>query len=458
MPHVLCGCAALKIEPLLIPQSMKPSLLIIFVLLIGAGIAWVVFGPSYAPPVKAARSVVMRPPYDPTLTTKNITFYEKQIKLDALDALSPAKLAGFYLQRCRETGDIADADRAEKAARLSLKRRSKNNNGAYGLLAQSLSTQHRFKEALKIAEETANRNPGDPQAKRLRSELYIELGDYNESEAVLREGKDRAEDAGLKTLRARLLEINGQPEPALRLLREAQAEADKNFDLPRENTAWFHVRVGDLLTTMGRLEDAEKSYNEAVEIYPRDYKAFYGLARVAASRKQWEAVITWGQKAADIVPMPETVALIGDAYAARGDAQNARRQYDTVEAIGRLAKAQGTIYDRQRALFLADHNRNLDEALTFARNELKVRQDIYAYDTLAWAYYKKGLAAEADQAIKKALARGTKDARLLYHASEIARLRHDETRANTLMVQSRALNPSLYNVPQAAIKTASLKN
>jgi tetratricopeptide (TPR) repeat protein len=434
---------------------MKLSSLIIFFALIGAGIAWVVLGPSYTPPLKAARAAVLRPPYDPTLTTKNITFYEKQIKLDSQDAISCAQLAGFYLQRCRETGDIADADRAEKAARLSLKRRTKHNNAAYGLLAQSLSTQHRFKEALQIAEETAKREPGDPQAKRLRSELRIELGDYDKAESVMREGKDRAGDAGLKTLRARLLEINGQPELALRLLREAQAEADKNFDLPRENTAWFHVRVGDLLTTMGRLDDAESSYKEAIEIYPRDYKALFGIARVAASRKEWEAVVNWGQKAADIVPMPETVALIGDAYAARGDAENARRQYDTIEAIGRLAKAQGTIYDRQRALFLADHNRNLDEALTLARNELKVRQDIYAYDTLAWACFKKGLAAEADQAMRKALAHGTKDARLLYHAPEIARLRHDSARANALLAQSRALNPNLYLVPQAAVRLAS---
>jgi len=91
-----------------------------------------------------------------------------------------------------------------------------------------------------------------------------------------------------------------------------------------------------------------------------------------------------------------------------------------VETIAKLAKAQGSVYDRQRALFCADHDRHLEEALTLARRELTIRQDVYAWDTLAWVCYKQGRLKAAAEASRKALSRNTQDGRLFYHAGRIA--------------------------------------
>ena len=61
-----------------------------------------------------------RMPYDPELVTKTVVFWKKQADRDPEGALERRELAAAYLARHRETGDIADAVKAEAAARQSL--------------------------------------------------------------------------------------------------------------------------------------------------------------------------------------------------------------------------------------------------------------------------------------------------------------------------------------------------
>src|SRR5690242_10476278 len=64
--------------------------------------------------------LVTRLPYDPTLVHRTVAFYVKLTQGDRQEAFGYTLLAKSYLQRCRITGDIADALRAEQAARRSL--------------------------------------------------------------------------------------------------------------------------------------------------------------------------------------------------------------------------------------------------------------------------------------------------------------------------------------------------
>jgi len=248
--------------------------------------------------------------------------------------------------------------------------------------------------------------------------------------------------------------MNGQPAAALTQLERARDAAANNFDIPCENLAWFCMRVGDLQAALGRVQPAEQSYHEALTLFPNDQRTLTALTRLSAARGDWEATLFWGRKAANIVPTPEVVALLGDAYRAQGKTQEAEAQVALLETMHHLDKAQGGAYDRQRALYLADHDRGLDEALQLARKELTVRHDIYAYDTLAWVCCKKGLYAEAQKAIDVALARNQKDAKLLYHAGMIAAKRGDKTKAKQYLTQALAINA--YFLPLAPTQARSV--
>ena len=136
---------------------------------------------------------------------------------------------------------------------------------------------------------------------------------------------------------------------------------------------------------------------------------------------------------------PEAFKILGDAYAELGRTAESNEQYRLLE---QLAHSFPRIYDRHWALFCADKRIHLDEALSLARKDLELRQDVHAYDTLAWVSFKKGLQKEAEAAMEKALSQGTAEAPMLYHAAMIARAAGDQARAEKYLAASRSVNPA----------------
>ena len=111
-----------------------------------------------------------------------------------------------------------------------------------------------------------------------------------------------------------------------------------------------------------------------------------------------------------------------------------------MEYIGKLAALNEQVYNRQLANFYSDHDLKLEEALQLALAELKDRKDINGYDAAAWAYYKNGEFDEAQEMMGHALAMGTQDAHLFYHAGMIAYALHDDTQAQGYLEQALEIN------------------
>ena len=91
--------------------------------------------------------------------------------------------------------------------------------------------------------------------------------------------------------------------------------------------------------------------------------------------------------------------------------------------------------------FYADSKEDAAQAVEWARKDLALRRSIYAHDALAWALYKKGDAAEAAAESAKALATGTRDPHLLYHAGMIRMASGDIAGGKAAMQQAAAVNP-----------------
>jgi tetratricopeptide (TPR) repeat protein len=381
-------------------------------------------------------ATMTRPPYDPQQVQKTVEFWERREKKDPLGAIARRNLAAAYLARQRETGKIEDAVRAERAARASLMILPRSNAMALSRLANSLLTQHRFPEALEAADRALTL---DPEAQRLRADILLELGEYPAARRALELISQREDDLNLMALRARFAEVDGKLDRSIELLKAAGRIADSRPDMPAEAVAWYHTMVGHRLIDTGKLDEGERACKDALAIFPLDYRAMTGLAEAASSRRDWQGAITWGRMAIETSPQnPEALRTLGDAYAELGRTPEAEQQYQLLE---QLAHSFPRIYDRHWALFCADKGRQLDEALTLARKDLELRRDVHAYDTLAWVCFKKHLQKEAESAMEKALAQGSSDARLFYHAGMIARAGGDQDRAKEYFARARAINP-----------------
>jgi Flp pilus assembly protein TadD len=120
------------------------------------------------------------------------------------------------------------------------------------------------------------------------------------------------------------------------------------------------------------------------------------------------------QKAAKLNPLPEYQWTLAEALRAAG------KENEASDVETQLCQRGASSDPRTLALYLATRQESPETALRLARTELDSRGDVFTHDALAWSLAGAGRLTEAQSEIKRALAEGTEDARLFFHAAVIA--------------------------------------
>ncbi len=372
----------------------------------------------HAPPHRSGAPASATLMTEGEIRERDIAFYERRATEDTASASDRSQLAGLYLQRARTSGSFADYERAEKVARRSLALRTAHNGQTFALLASALLARHDFVGALHVAERADSLEPDNTNHIALIGEIQLELGDY---EAAARRFASLHFDSDQFTVAARVArwrELTGHSDAARRLLRTAIGRVDGRDDLPKEQVAWFHYRLGELELRTGSIDSAEAAFRRGLDIFPDDYRILGGLARLESVRQHWARAIDYGNQAVAIQLDPATLGTISDAYRALGDTAGAA-QY--ARAMTASALEQPGPIHRAWGLFILDHGtaRDAERVLGKTREELRSRHDVYGYDLLAWALHREGRDTEARVAMAKALAQHTEDPQLVRHAKAI---------------------------------------
>jgi predicted Zn-dependent protease len=379
------------------------------VLLLAATVAWPTTRVSSQPRETASEA---------DIRDQDIAFYEARVARDPDGALDRAMLGTLFLQRARETGDFDDLVRAETVARESFQLRSRKNEIAVHVLATSLIGQHRYGEALEEVTLLVGNDDANHSYQALMGEIEMELGRYTAAESTFADLRAWRSKLTVAPRLARWEELNGNVNEARTLLETARDEALRQPNLPAEQKAWFHLRVGDLAFRYGRTSDAERAWQQGLALSPTDHRLLASMSRLELSRLRWKEAIRLGEAAIARSLDPATLGLMADAYTEIGDTTKARDYARTMELV---VLAQPGAYHRAWALYLLDHDRQVAMVLENIRADMMIRKDIYGYDLLAWALHKNGHPCEARQAMRQALALGTRDPLVLGHAEAIAR-------------------------------------
>ena len=367
----------------------------------------------------------------------DIEFYRARTVRDPRSARDFTQLAALYLQRARETADNADLVRAEETARQSLALRRGRNDEAVGVLASSLMAQHRFDEAHDAALELLRTDSTSIPARGMVAEAAMELGRYDEAARLFGMLETYQSDLGTAPRLARWAELRGDSQEARRLLREALEQARRRHGMPREQLAWFHLRLGDLALRTGHLGEAERQLNAGLSILPDDYRLLGTLARLQAARHRWRD----GRRDRGARGRPR--ARPGHAGPPQRRVARPRRlrQGERVRSRhGPERPRQPGAYHRAWSLYLLDHGREVETVLANVTSELETRRDIYGYDLLAWALHASGRNEEARAPMARALELGTQDAMLYYHAGMIALATGDTAAARSRLRHALAIN------------------
>lgn len=385
-------------------------------------------------------------------TDERISMYQTLVQTKPENLHYQNLLAGAYIQKVRESMDFSYLDRAAQILTTVLGTDSKNYE-AQRLRTEIALERHEFKLAADYSKALVEWAANDSWNWGTLGDAYIELGDYDKAGDAYQKMINIRPDLASYNRASYFRFVNGDVNDAIRIMKMAISAGSSTA----ENTAWCVVELGNMQLKTGKTTDAEASFRQALRYFPNYHPALAGLAKSRAAQHDWKGAIENMKLAAASTPFPDYAAALYDYYTASGNTGEAQRQKDVIAVIERLGQAGKETANRNLAMIYADHDWNLDRALEYARNEMKIRGDIYTYDALAWTLFKNKRYDEAAAAIEKAMRYKTPEASFYYHAGLIANAQGKKPQAREMLKKALELNPN-FDVRQASIATTTLKD
>ncbi len=325
-------------------------------------------------------------PSDRATAEHTIRFLADRVQRDPEDFIAHNKLAGYYLQLVRETSDLTYLNLASRAARASLATLPpEQNTGGLAALTQVEFTSHEFAAARDHARRLAELDPGKAYAYQFLGDALLELGDYDEAKEAFGEmvrlgGIHGLMRVAIEQRMARLAALRGDMAAARQRFLAALKLALELPAPPRETVAWCRWQLGETAFATGDYAVAEQHYRDALTTFPGYVRAMASLGQVRAARGDPGGAIQHYESAVRILPDIAFVGALGDLYRLTGREKDAAAQYALVETIAKVSAVSGGLFNRQQALFFADHDIKREEAYEHATREYAVRRDIYGTD------------------------------------------------------------------------------
>jgi tetratricopeptide (TPR) repeat protein len=348
-------------------------------------------------------------------------------------------LALGLVRRARETGDNSYYEQARAAIVSSLRIEPDNFEAEQAQVALLLA-EHNYHPALEEARSLNHRMPDAVLIWAYMAEAEAALGDYKQAEEAaqwamnLRPGNLQAYLTG-----AALREEWGDIDGAVEFLGKALQQTPP---FETEETAWILTSMARLRRQSGRLNEPEALLEQALKAFPDYYLPLEELAEVRLAQSRYPEAVELIEKRNRSLPSPSSLLLAARVYERAGRAADVAKMYAEFEreALARIALPNNA--NVELIAYYAGHAHQPKEALRIAHVEIENRHDASALDAYAWALYANGQYAEAGQQIEKALAIGTRDAVLYYHAGAIEAAFGKKAQASRYLQQSLAFNPA----------------
>ena len=376
------------------------------------------------------------------------------LKANNKDTKSQVQLATLYIHEARVTGNYAYYD---KAALKYVNDALQADTSCYeAMILKSLLylSQHHFADGLELAEKAKKINPYNAYVYGIAVDGNVEMGNYNAAVEDADKMLSIRPDLRSYSRASYLREIYGDYPGAIEAMKMA-VEAGAPGD---ESTEWSRIQLGHLYENTGDLNNAAMHYTIALQERPGYAYALAGLARVAASKKDYNKAIEYYKQADTCVNDFAIKEGLADVYRETGNTTKAVAidkeviSAMTKEAQSGLSDASiGHYVDKELAYAYLKIN-DYDDALKHALLEYDRRPDnIDVNECVAWVYYSKGDYEKALPYIKAALKTNCKNPTLLCRAGLIYAKTGDKSMAKTTLQQALKTNANI----TGALKTES---
>ena len=393
-------------------------------------------------------------------TERSIQIFQERVDKRPSDYRSAIVLAQLFMRQAKEDDDFDAYLNAESILHKAA-RNSPNAIEVKSHLAGTMLAQHRFADARSIAASVLDQRSDSTIALSILGDANLQLGNYSQARDAF-ERLLRLEDSPTANIRlARYHELVGNTSQAIQLATKSLRQQRQKYSL-RSIECWYHWRLAKLNFDHGQLEEAKKQLSAALRLVPYDAESLALMGKLLCFQGQTDVAIAHLKRAIEKAEKPPFLIVLGDVYLKCNRKRAATEAYDRASLLmaeeAEHPKA-GPAHARERAAFLLDQNRDLSLALSLAKEDFKLRSDLYCHDLLAWAHFKNGNLQQAKISIDCALSVGSKDARIHFHAGMIQAALGNVDEAIQSLEFALAANPyfSIHGAKIAANKLKELK-
>ncbi len=366
-------------------------------------------------------------------TSKFFELWNKKIKPDSLQLLSFGNVASEYSRYFKGTGNIKFLKKAEKALDKAVEIANINKEGYLRALARNYIAQHRFREALELAEMARQLEGGLKDTQSLLFDVHMELGNYAKAEAYL-DSIHNPSEFGYLIRVAKWNDYKGDLDTTIRFMEKALAKAESSRN--KKLMLWSYSNIADYYGHAGRISDSYQHYLKTLALDPNNAYAKKGIAWIVYSHEKngKEAMrildaITENYQSPDYYLLKAEIAdFMGDAKRAVKNREQYRKSV--------MDKNYGNMYNAYTIDFALEHTKQTNRALNLALAEVENRPTPESYHLLANTYLNMGKPEKALGIVQEHIAGKTFEPAILLSVAEIYK-------ANGLVDQVQTLKQEL---------------
>jgi tetratricopeptide (TPR) repeat protein len=400
------------------------------------------FAQSSSPSTEAKLS-----PAEQSMATAQRLIEKNPKNYEAYNALALA-----LSRRARETSDVTFYARAHATLAKSFEISPDNFDGRR-IEVWLLLGKHEFAAAREEALKLNQRMPDDVMVYGFLTDANVELGNYDDAERAAQLMLDlRPGNSPGVTRAAYLRELFGDVDGALELMNMALQSSSPG---EAEDGAWILTQMAHLQLSTGRMAEAEKNLDQALRLFPGYHYALGNLAKVRIAEKRYAEAVQLLQERYHAAPHAENLYELAEALELAGRTEEAKPAFAEFEQKSLLETYRADNSNRELIFYYADRAHSPGKALEVAEREFARRHDVYTRDAYAWALHVNGKDQEARKQVELALAVGIREAKMLWHAGEIALAMDDPAAARRYLQQAADLNAGDSALARASLARVS---
>jgi tetratricopeptide (TPR) repeat protein len=325
-------------------------------------------------------------------------------------------IASKYGTLFEYTGDIKNLYKTEDLLTQSNEANNYSRVSTIRTLGRNYIAQHRFKEALVLANKALAIGEGRKETQKLLFDVQMELGNFPEALKNLNAIKDMKEYDYLIRL-AKWNDHTGDLKTAITFMEKARDIAEKEDN--KTLKIWSYSNLGDFYGHAGMIQESYNSYLKTLAIDPNYSYALKGIAWIVFSHERNTIEAKRIVEAIEVTHNTPDFFLL-KSQIAQFDGNKIEADLNEEAYFAMLeANNYGAMYNKYNTLIYADQKANATKALEIAKVEVDHRPTPDSYDLLAWSYLNMGQDKKALEIVKAHVIGKSFEPKVQYHLAMI---------------------------------------